>query len=126
MALSLRHILWTSLDTTAIVCFPAQAEDSVVAFGPLTANHFGARFAHIAWAGAGIFPTTSGNGRGTPSIPQLYNRTLPRDPTPAWNAANFVPQACSSHLSYTARCTTHHANDVRQIEQSSVILESSD
>ena len=74
----------------------SQAEDSVLAFGPLAANHFGARFAHIAWAGAGILPTNA--NKGTPSIPQLYNRTLPRDPSSDWDHATFVPQvrACDS------------------------------
>ncbi|EIE18637.1 hypothetical protein COCSUDRAFT_45133 [Coccomyxa subellipsoidea C-169] len=72
-------------------CEPAfRAEDSVLAFGPLAANHFGARFAHIAWAGAGILPTNA--NKGTPSIPQLYNRTLPRDPSSNWDHATFVPQ----------------------------------
>ncbi len=31
-----------------------QAEDAVLAVGPLVANHFGARFALLAWSGAGI------------------------------------------------------------------------
>lgn len=31
-----------------------QAEDAVVAVGPLVANHFGAKFALLAWSGAGI------------------------------------------------------------------------
>ena len=82
-------------------CRPAQAEDSVMAFGPLAANHFGARFAQISWAGAGLLP--GNNGKGTPSIPQLYNRTLPREAASTWNHASFVPQvrAC-------AGMCTHH------------------
>ena len=69
----------------------------MLAFGPLAANHFGARFAQISWAGAGILP--GNNGKGTPSIPQLYNRTLPRESASTWNHASFVPQvrACASN-----------------------------
>ncbi|CAL8464289.1 g3824 [Coccomyxa elongata] len=72
-------------------CDPAfRSEDSVLAFGPLVANHFGARFAHIAWAGAGILQ--GNNGKGTPTIPQLYNRTFPREAGSTWDFASFVPQ----------------------------------
>ena len=75
----------------------AQSEDSLLAFGPLVANHFGARFAHIAWAGAGVLPSST--NKGTPTIPQLYNRTFPRDASSTWDFASFVPQVqLAAHL----------------------------
>ncbi|BDA49842.1 probable acetylxylan esterase / glucomannan deacetylase [Coccomyxa sp. Obi] len=67
-----------------------RSEDSVLAFGPLAANHFGARFSQIAWAGAGVWPWNS--GKGTPTIPQLYNRTFPLEAASTWDFASFVPQ----------------------------------
>jgi hypothetical protein len=69
-----------------------QVEDSVLAFGPLVANNFGARFAQIAWSGAGI--TTPG-GMGGPTIPQLYNRTLPTNASSQWDFSSFVPEVRS-------------------------------
>ena len=34
-----------------------QAEDALLAVGPLVASHFGARFDLLAWTGAGILET---------------------------------------------------------------------
>ena len=48
-----------------------QAEDAVLAVGPLVANHFGARFALLAWSGAGILK------RGTPLCTIVYHTLQP-------------------------------------------------
>ena len=82
---------------------PIQAEDSLVAAGALAASHFGARWAQIAWSGAGIL--TPGGARvgaktgdaTPPTIPQLYARTLPSDPSSQWSHASFVPQVGVSY-----------------------------
>lgn len=64
-----------------------------MAFGPLVANHFGARFAQIAWSGAGLMtPAKSGNGAVGPTILELYNRTVPTDASAKWDFSSFVPE----------------------------------
>lgn len=72
--------------------FCLQAEDSVLAFGPLVANHFGARFAQIAWSGAGMVKRPQSGSAFAPTIPELYNRTIPSDPSKKWDFSKFVPE----------------------------------
>ncbi len=43
-----------SLTSSAVAM---QAEDALLAVGPLVASHFGARLALLAWTGAGILKT---------------------------------------------------------------------
>ena len=70
-----------------IICWSAQAQDSVLAVGALVATHFGARYAQIAWSGAGILVpgggrVAGGAGARNPTIPELYARAAPATPPP--------------------------------------------
>ena len=83
-----------------VICWSAQAQDSVLAVGALVATHFGARYAQIAWSGAGILVpgggrVAGGAGARNPTIPELYARAAPSDPTATWAPSSFVPQVRS-------------------------------
>ena len=65
----------------------AQAQDSLLAVGPLTATHFGARFTQLAWTGAGILtpgaaPQQTQQQQGqVASLPLISTRCCRRTPT---------------------------------------------
>ena len=68
-----------------------------MAVGALVATHYGARYAQIAWSGAGILVPGAGRTAGSagsrnPTIPELYGRASPSDATATWAPSSFVPQ----------------------------------
>jgi len=65
-------------------------ENNFLAYGALTARELGADYSCIAWSGRKMWPDNT--------IPEIYRRTLPQDPTSTWDHSLYPPDAVLVNL----------------------------
>jgi lysophospholipase L1-like esterase len=82
--------------TNASQHFTAATENEYIAYGSITARDLGADAHIIAWSGKGLYQNL--DGTMTETMPILWQRTLPTDPTSVWNPTQWVPEAVVINL----------------------------
>lgn len=82
--------------TNASQHFSAATENEYVAYGPLTARALGADVHVVAWSGKGLYQNL--DGTTTETMPVLWQRTLPTDPSSTWDPSTWVPDAVVVNL----------------------------
>jgi lysophospholipase L1-like esterase len=71
--------------------FMPSTENAYLTYGALTARALQAEYSCIAWSGRTLWPTFT--------IPEIYNRTLPRGPEPIWPGDAQLPDVYVINLS---------------------------
>ena len=72
------------------VHFSPRTENAALAYGAITARAVGAEYVCIAWSGKKMWPNNT--------IPELYDRTLPTDPTSTWDFQSPPPDVVVINL----------------------------
>ncbi len=70
--------------------FSPATEDAYLAYGPVAARALGAECTLIAWSGRKMWPDNT--------TPEIYDRTLPADPTSRWDFHSWIPDAVVINL----------------------------
>jgi hypothetical protein len=70
--------------------FSPRTENAYMAYGAIAARAVDAQYVCIAWSGRTMWPDNT--------LPEIYDRTLPSDPTSKWNFADFQPEAVLINL----------------------------
>ena len=76
--------------------FTPATENGYLAYGPLTARALGADVHVVAWSGKGMYVNL--DGTMTETVPILWERTIPTDPTSTWNPSFWIPDAVVINL----------------------------
>jgi lysophospholipase L1-like esterase len=71
-------------------------EDAYIAYGPVAARALGADVHVIAWSGKGMYQNL--DGTTTDTMPVLWQRTIPTDPTSTWDPSLWVPDVVVVNL----------------------------
>lgn len=77
------------------VSFCALTENNYLAYGALTARHFGAEYFCIAWSGIGAY---SSRGDTKNTMATRYDKILPRDPDSKWDFKKCIPDVVVVNL----------------------------
>jgi len=70
--------------------FSPATENAYLSYGAVAARRLGAEYACIAWSGRKMWPDYT--------IPEIYDRTLPLDPSSRWDFKNWVPDVVVINL----------------------------
>jgi len=70
--------------------FRSETENAYLSYGAVAARAMDAEYACIAWSGKKMWPDNT--------IPELYDRALPTDPTSTWDFATWKPDAVLINL----------------------------
>ncbi len=82
--------------TNASQHFSAATENEYLAYGSVAARDLGADAHIIAWSGKGLYQNL--DGTMTETMPILWQRTLPTDPSSMWDPTQWVPDAVVVNL----------------------------
>jgi lysophospholipase L1-like esterase len=82
--------------TNSSQSFMAATENEYIAYGPLTARALGADIHVVAWSGKGLYRNI--DGTTTETVPILWQRTIPTDPTSTWDPSRWIPDAVVINL----------------------------
>lgn len=85
-------------DTSNGCPFSANTENHYLTYAALTARALDAAHTAIAWSGRGMYRNYPDASRFEPTLPQLFDRILPRDETSTWDFARFTPEAVVVNL----------------------------
>jgi hypothetical protein len=70
--------------------FSPRTENAYMAYSAIAARAVDAQYICIAWSGRTMWPHYT--------MPEIYDRTLPTDPTSKWNFADYEPEAVLINL----------------------------
>ncbi|OIR14926.1 endoglucanase E precursor [mine drainage metagenome] len=70
--------------------FSPQTENNYLAYGAVAARELNAEYVCVAWSGRTMWPTFT--------IPEIYDRTLPDDPTSRWDFGQWKPDVVLINL----------------------------
>lgn len=70
--------------------FSAATENAYLTYGALAARALGADYECIAWSGRKLWPTST--------LPEIYDRILPREPSSRWNGDGHPPDVLLVNL----------------------------
>ncbi len=76
--------------------YKAHQENNYLAFGSVAARELGADHISIAWGGRGMYRNYDCDTTNT--LPELYVRTLPKQPDILWDFASWIPHAVVINL----------------------------
>lgn len=70
--------------------FTPATENAYLAYGAVAARSLGAEYTCVAWSGKKMWPDNT--------LPELYDRTLPTDPTSKWDYSRWTPDVAVINL----------------------------
>ena len=70
--------------------YTPKTQNAYFTYGAITARELGAEWMCIAWSGRKMWPDNT--------IPEIFDRALPMDPSSKWDAAQWVPDAIVINL----------------------------
>jgi lysophospholipase L1-like esterase len=82
----------------ATTAFTAATENEYIAYGSIAARDLGAEAHVIAWSGEGVYRNYAADPDAGTHMPEYWLRTLPTEPTSAWDFARWVPDAVVVNL----------------------------
>lgn len=75
-----------------------QNQDGYLAYGPLAARMLDAEVMIVAWSGKGMYRNRDDANDRKETMPELFERTLPRNPQLRWDHAAWIPDVIVINL----------------------------